>query len=110
MPGITEEMFEEGAITADYNEVEALTLKFTDLLSKAKTAKIIKEGHILQMWLENRKGIPVRGYTRILVKLVIFLLGRAYIAPKEDSAYGSMIIDGSMVGVGILKISTIYRG
>lgn len=107
MPGITEEMFEEGAITADYNEVEALTLKFTDLLSKAKTAKIIKEGHILQMWLENRKGIPSTGIYKNPGEAGNLPSGEAYIAPKEDSAYGSMIIDGSMVGVGILK-SPLY--
>jgi leucyl aminopeptidase (aminopeptidase T) len=107
MPGITKEMFEKGAITADYGEVEALTLKFTELLTKAKTAKIIKDGHILQMSLENRKGVPSTGIYRNPGEAGNLPSGEAYIAPVEDSANGSMIIDGSMVGVGLLK-SPLY--
>lgn len=107
MPGITEEMFEKGAITADYNEVEALTLKFTELLTKAKTAKIVKDGHTLEMSLENRAGVPSTGIYRNPGEAGNLPSGEAYIAPVEDSANGSMIIDGSMVGVGILK-SPLY--
>lgn len=103
MPGITKEMFELGAITADYKEVEALTLKFTELLSKAKTAKIIKEGHTLQMSLENRKGVPSTGIYKNPGEAGNLPSGEAYIAPIEDSVNGSMIIDGSMVGVGMLN-------
>lgn len=102
MPGITEEMFEEGAITADYNEVEALTLKFTDLLTKAKTARIVKDNHVLEMSLEGRKGIPSTGVYRNPGEAGNLPSGEAYIAPLEDSANGEMKIDGSMVGVGKL--------
>ena len=107
MPGITKEMFEKGAITADYSKVEALTLKFTELLTKAKTAKIIKDGHTLQMSLENRKGVPSTGIYKNPGEAGNLPSGEAYIAPVEDSANGSMIIDGSMVGVGLLK-SPLY--
>lgn len=107
MPGITKDMFENGAITADYNEVEKLTMKFTELLSKAKTAKIIKDGHTLQMSLENRKGVPSTGIYKNPGESGNLPSGEAYIAPVEDSASGSMIIDGSMVGVGILN-SPLY--
>lgn len=107
MPGITEDMFSEGAITADYNEVEALTLKVTEILSHAKTAKIIKDGHTLEMSLENRKGIPSTGIYKNSGEAGNLPSGEAYIAPLEDSANGSMIIDGSMVGVGLLK-SPLY--
>ena len=103
MPGITKEMFELGAITADYKEVEALTLKFTELLSKAKTATIIKDGHTLQMSLENRKGVPSTGIYKNPGEAGNLPSGEAYIAPIEDSVNGSMIIDGSMVGVGMLN-------
>jgi len=107
MPGITMEMFEKGAITADYNEVEALTLKFTELLSKAKSAKLIKDGHILEMSLEGRKGVPSTGIYRNPGEAGNLPSGEGYIAPIEDSANGSMIIDGSMVGIGKLK-SPLY--
>ncbi len=103
MPGITENMFEEGAITADYKEVESLTLKFTDLLTEAKKAKIIKENYVLEMDLEGRKGIPSTGVYKNPGEAGNLPSGEAYIAPLEDSANGEIIIDGSMVGVGILE-------
>ncbi|MEW8974144.1 MAG: aminopeptidase [Tissierellaceae bacterium] len=103
MPGITKNMFEEGAITADYKEVEALTLKFTDLLTKAKKAKIIKENYVLEMDLQDRNGIPSTGVYKNPGESGNLPSGEAYIAPLEDSANGEIIIDGSMVGVGILE-------
>ncbi|MGN9164349.1 aminopeptidase [Tissierellaceae bacterium HCP3S3_D8] len=103
MPGITKNMFEEGAITADYKEVEALTLKFTDLLTKAKKAKIIKENYVLEMDLQDRNGIPSTGVYKNPGESGNLPSGEAYIAPLEDSANGEIIIDGSMVGVGILQ-------
>ncbi len=57
MPDITEEMFQRGAICADYGEVERLTLRITDLLTQAKSATIVKEGHTLRLNLDGRQGI-----------------------------------------------------
>ena len=44
MPGITEEMFSQGAMTADYSAVAVLTAKITDLLTECRTARIEKDG------------------------------------------------------------------
>lgn len=107
MPGITKDMFEEGAITADYNEVEVLTLKFTDILTKAKKAKIVKENYVLEMDLEGRDGIPSTGIYKKPGESGNLPSGEAYIAPLEDSVNGEMLIDGSMVGVGKLS-SSLY--
>lgn len=102
MPGITKEMFSAGAITADYKLVEELTLKFTEILTKAKSARIIKEGHSLEMSLEGRNGVPSTGVYKNPGQSGNLPSGEAYIAPLEGSANGSMKIDGSMVGVGKL--------
>ena len=59
MPGITQEMFQEGAITADYDQVEKLTGTLTEMLTKASTARICKDGHTLILDLQGRKGIPL---------------------------------------------------
>ena len=107
MPGITEDMFEEGGITADYDEVERLTLEFTKLLTNAKIAKIVKQGHVLEMSLEGRKGVPSPGVYRNPGEAGNLPSGEAYIAPLEDAVNGTMIIDGSMVGIGKLK-SPLY--
>jgi leucyl aminopeptidase (aminopeptidase T) len=102
MPGITREMFEKGAITADYAKVEALTLRITALLDKAETATIRKDGHTLTLFLAGRKGLPSTGVYKRRGESGNLPSGEAYIAPVEDGSSGSMVIDGSMVGVGKL--------
>lgn len=103
MPGITEEMFAEGAITADYQEVEELTLKLTELLTKAETAKIVKNGCTLTMNLKGRNGIASTGVYKQPGASGNLPSGEAYIAPLEGTASGEIVIDGSMVGVGKLS-------
>ena len=88
MPNITEDMFRQGAMTADYDTVMELTNRVTEMLTQASTARIEKDGHVLTLDLAGRPGIPS---------------GEAYIAPLESGSNGSMIIDGSMVGIGLLE-------
>lgn len=107
MPGITEEMFSEGAITADYKLVEELTLKITDMLNKAKSARIEKDGYSLEMSLEGRNGVPSTGVYKEAGQSGNLPSGEAYIAPLEGTANGTMMIDGSMVGIGQLN-SPLY--
>lgn len=103
MPGITEAMFGQGAMTADYKAVEALTLKVTDLLSQAKTARILKDGYTLTLNLTGRNGVASTGVYRAPGQSGNLPSGEGYIAPLEDGCDGEMIIDGSMVGIGKLE-------
>ena len=99
MPGITREMFSQ---TADYNEVEKLTAKVTEMLTKASKARIEKEGNVLTINLDGRNGVPSPGVYKEAGKCGNLPSGEAYIAPLEDGSDGEMIIDGSMVGIGKL--------
>lgn len=103
MPGITESMFRQGAMTANYDEVEKLTAKVTELLSKASVARIEKDGKVLTINIEGRPGMPSPGVYKEPGKCGNLPSGEAYIAPLEDGSDGEMIIDGSMVGVGKLE-------
>lgn len=103
MPGITEQMFSQGAMTADYDEVEKLTNKITGLLTDASVARIEKDGCVLTIPIKGRKGVPSPGVYREPGKCGNLPSGEAYIAPLEDGSEGEMIIDGSMVGVGKLE-------
>ena len=58
MPGITKEMFSRGAMTADYNEVEKLTAKVTEMLTRASRARIEKDGYVLNINISGRNGVP----------------------------------------------------
>ena len=61
MPGITKEMFSRGAMTADYNEVEKLTAKVTEMLTRASRARIEKDGYVLNINISGRNGVPSPG-------------------------------------------------
>ena len=102
MPGITREMFSQGAMTADYSKVEELTAKVTEMLTKASKARIEKEGNVLTINLDGRNGVPSPGVYKEAGKCGNLPSGEAYIAPLEDGSDGEMIIDGSMVGIGKL--------
>lgn len=102
MPGITEEMFSQGAMTADYSKVEELTVVVTEMLSKASVARIEKDGHVLTINIRGRDGVPSPGVYREPGKCGNLPSGEAYIAPLEDGSEGEMIVDGSMVGIGKL--------
>lgn len=103
MPGITEDMFKEGAITADYSKVEALSLKIAEVLNNGKKAKIVKDNHVLEMDISGRKAKASTGILKKSGSTGNLPSGEAYLAPIEDSTNGEMIIDGSIVGVGKLK-------
>lgn len=103
MPGITEDMFNQGAITADYTRVEELTLKVTTLLNNARQARVVKDGCTLTIGLEGRKGVPSTGVYRKAGESGNLPSGEAYIAPLENDSNGEMVIDGSMVGIGKLE-------
>jgi leucyl aminopeptidase (aminopeptidase T) len=103
MPGITEDMFMEGAINADYKEVEKLTKKISKILTQGSEISIEKNGYNLKMSIEGRKGIESTG--RLIEKGQKGNLpsGETYIAPIEGTACGKILIDGSIVGLGKLK-------
>lgn len=103
MPGITEEMFSQGAMTADYNAVEKLTAKVTDLLTSAKTATVIKDGCTLKLDLTGRDGVRSPGVYREKGQCGNLPSGEGYIAPLETGVNGEIIVDGSMVGIGKLE-------
>ena len=90
-------------VSFDYDQVEKLTGTLTEMLTKASTARICKDGHTLTLDLQSRKGIPSPGVYREKGQSGNLPSGEAYIAPMENGVNGSMIIDGSMVGVGKLE-------
>lgn len=113
MPGITMDMLRAGASCADYVHVERRTLRLTEKLTAAKSARIEKDGHVLTLELTGRSGIASPGVYREKGSSGNFPSGEAYIAPVEGLGGGTTVIDGSMVGVGKLEaplVATIENG
>ncbi|MFD0696899.1 aminopeptidase [Paenibacillus sp. GCM10027628] len=102
MPGITEDMFLEGAISADYTQVKALTEKVTDMLTEAKNVRIEKDGYTLSFSLEGRNGVPSTGMYLNPGESGNLPSGEGFIAPVEGKAAGQILVDGSVAGIGAL--------
>lgn len=102
MPSITMDMLRDGAACADYAQVERITHALTERLTKARTARIEKGGRVLTLDLADRNGIASPGVYREPGASGNFPSGEAYIAPVEKGASGTVLIDGSMVGIGLL--------
>jgi leucyl aminopeptidase (aminopeptidase T) len=109
MPGITERMFGEGAITADYGEVERLTAELADRLTEADEARVETGGEALTMSLTGREGIASDGLVRESGEWGNLPSGEGYIAPVEDSAEGTITFDGGLAGVGALDDPVVVR-
>ena len=105
MPGITEEMFFQGPITADYSQVAVLTKKVTALLDAADNAEIITGEcgqYSLKMSLKGRNGVASTGVYTQKGQSGNLPSGEGFIAPLEGTAEGKICIDGSFVGFGLL--------
>ncbi|MEG0417546.1 aminopeptidase [Gordonibacter sp.] len=102
MPSITMDMLRDGAACADYAQVERITHALTERLTKARTARIEKGGRVLTLDLADRNGVASPGVYREPGASGNFPSGEAYIAPVEKGASGTVLIDGSMVGIGLL--------
>lgn len=113
MPSITPDMFREGAITADYSQVKALTEKVADLLSRAQTVRIEKEGKTLAFSIAGRSGIASTGVYVNPGESGNLPSGEAYVAPVEGTAEGQIVVDGSISGIGKIDsplVLTVRQG
>lgn len=113
MPGITKEMFLKGAINADYTEVEKITNNVSRILTSAHNIVIEKEEYRLELNIRGRSAVRSTG--RYLEKGQSGNLpsGEAYIAPVEGTSHGSVLVDGSLAGIGKLKspvLLTVEKG
>lgn len=113
MPGITEDMFLEGAIAADYSQVKELTEKAADMLTSGKQVRIEKGGYTLSFSIDGRNGVPSTGVYLNPGESGNLPSGEAYIAPLEGSAEGQILIDGSLANYGKLSsplLLTVEKG
>ncbi|MCG3088244.1 aminopeptidase [Sporosarcina cyprini] len=113
MPGITEDMFLHGAMSADYSRVEKETVEMTAKLTEAATVTIRTGDHQLVIPVHGRNGVPSTGVFRKKGASGNLPSGEAFIAPVEGEAEGTIVINGSIAGIGLLKtpvVLTIKKG
>ncbi|WP_339218859.1 aminopeptidase [Paenibacillus sp. FSL H8-0332] len=113
MPGITDDMFSHGAITADYGQVKALTEQVAALLSAGNRVRVEKDGLSLSFSIDGRDGVLSTGLYLNPGESGNLPSGEAYIAPLEGTATGQIKVDGSVAGIGALDspmVLTVEQG
>lgn len=111
MPGITEEMFCNGAILADYIQVEQTTKKYVSLMTTASKCRIItgkNDEYEVILDISGRNAVPSTGVYKNSGECGNLPSGESYIAPIETGADGKFFVDGSIVGVGKLTDPIIF--
>lgn len=113
MPGMTDDMFSHGAITADYAQVKEMTEQVAALLSAGREVRIEKDGLSLSFSIGGRDGVLSTGLYLNPGESGNLPSGEAYIAPLEGTAAGRIIVDGSIAGIGALNsplVLTVEQG
>jgi leucyl aminopeptidase (aminopeptidase T) len=96
MPGVTYEMFEVGAMTADFDEVERLTVAWGELFAKGKTVRIrTSAGTDISAELGGLARVPFldTGTMRREGGLGNMPGGEVAFAPIEGTANGTIVAD-----------------
>lgn len=103
MPGITEDMFLNGAMSADYSVVEKETIEMTAQLTNAKALSVLTgDGLKLKIEMAGRDGVPSTGVFKEKGASGNLPSGEAYIAPLEGTSEGEIEINGSIAGIGLV--------
>ena len=99
MPGINENMFSIGGMTADYNALQKEISGLTSIFRRKRDVRVTSPGgtdirfSIGSKWRTDDNGICNRpGQVMNLPS------GRVFVFPKEDTMNGTIVIDGSWEG------------
>ncbi len=103
LPGILQATMSR-ALNADYKKIGSLSEKLSKYLSKGTTARITTPaGTDITLSIKGRVGKADTGLVKTPEDFSNLPAGEAYIAPVEGSANGTLIIDGSLAELGLLK-------
>lgn len=103
MPGITIDTMVR-CLNADYDKIIALTDFIAAKLVGVKNIRVVTEkGTDINMPVEGRNILPSKGVLREKGESGNLPSGEVYLAPWEDQSNGTVVIDGSMAGIGIIE-------
>lgn len=103
MPGISVEIMSR-CLNADFDKIIDLTNFVAKKLEGIKNIRVVTEaGTDLIMPIEGRMIIPSTGVLREKGQSGNMPSGEVYLAPIEGVTNGTLVIDGSMASIGIIK-------
>jgi leucyl aminopeptidase (aminopeptidase T) len=101
MPGISTPMMSSGGMTADFKEIRSRIMEVHTKVKGKRTVKIITElGTDLSFSIEKRLWITEdTGICRKKGSFTNLPAGEIFIAPVEGTASGTLVVDGSFMGL-----------
>jgi leucyl aminopeptidase (aminopeptidase T) len=103
LPGVTEEMLSR-LMTGDLEEVRRRGWAIVSALNRASEARVTCPlGSDLRIGLEGRMGIVDAGELGNRGAFGNLPCGEGFIAPVEGTTEGTLVIDGSIAGIGLLE-------
>jgi aminopeptidase len=106
LPGVTEEMLSR-LMTSDLEEVRRRGWAIVAALNSGSEVRIsCRHGSDLRLGIEGRLGIVDAGELSNRGAFGNLPCGEGFIAPMEGTAEGTLVVDGSVAGVGLLGTPT----
>lgn len=103
MPGITVDIMSR-CLNADFDRIVGMTNYIADQLKGVKMIRVVTEaGTDITMPVEGRLIIPSTGVLREKGQSGNIPSGEVFLAPIEGQSNGTVVIDGSMASIGIIK-------
>ncbi len=100
MGGVNSDMLTHGAATADYAEVNRITNRFTEIMTRGERVRVTStQGTDITFSIKGRKVYPLTGVFHPGT-IACFPDGEAACAPVEGTAQGLIAIETSMHHVG----------
>jgi leucyl aminopeptidase (aminopeptidase T) len=100
LPGVTEEMLAR-VMSADMAELRRRGAAVADALSRGSEARVTcAHGSDLRLGLEGRRAIPNAGELTAPGSFGNLPCGEGFVAPLEGTGEGTLVVDGSIAGVG----------
>ncbi len=101
---VTEDTFTNGAVTANYEEVYAVTNQLVKRLDAASELRMTTAlGSDIRMSIKGRSGVCLAALVRPPAWFASLPSGEAAIAPVEGTAEGTIIVDHAIDSIGVLK-------
>ncbi len=101
---VTEDTFTNGAVTADYEDIYALTNRLVERFNTASEIRMVTAlGSDVRMSIAGRSGLCLAGLVRPPAWFASLPSGEAAIAPVEGTAEGTIVADHAIDSMGLLK-------
>ncbi|MFQ5859804.1 MAG: aminopeptidase, partial [Anaerolineae bacterium] len=100
---ITEDTFLHGAMTADYEAIDAISRSLAETLTEGNHVRVhTSKGTDLSMSIAGRRALHLGGVAREPGSLTSLPSGEAAIVPAEGSAEGVIVVDHAIDGIGLV--------